>query len=66
MAKHPSRINRHQAIYQQLNAAILAKRAAKGPAPVKTPTVKAPEPAPAARTPTVIVKKRRKVVLPGA
>jgi len=43
---------------------ILAKRAAKGQPPVKTPTVKASEPAPVARTPTVIVKKRRKVVLP--
>ncbi len=51
---------------QQKIAAILAKRAAKGQPPVKTPTVKTPEPAPVARTPTVIVKKRRKVVLPGA
>ncbi len=47
---------------QQKIAAILAKRAAKGQPLVKTPKVKAPEPV--AQMPTVIVKKRRKVVLP--
>ncbi len=49
---------------QQKIAAILAKRAAKEPRLVKMPTVKAPEPELVAQMPTVIVKKRRKVVLP--
>lgn len=51
---------------QQKIAQILAQQAAKGPLSVKTPTVKAPEPEPVAKMPTVIVKKRRTVVLPGA
>jgi sRNA-binding protein len=46
---------------------ILANRAAKAtPAPKgKTPTPE-PTPAPAPKMPTVIIKKRRRVVLPGA
>ena len=58
---------------QQKIAAILAKRAAKGPRPT-TSTVKPPEPIadelvkamPVKAVPTVIVKKRRRVVVPGA
>lgn len=44
---------------------ILAQRAAKAARAVKAePPVKAPKPEPVAKTPTVIVKKRRRVVIP--
>ncbi len=51
---------------QQKITAILAKRAARAP---QTSTVKPPKPVvaePVKAMPTVIVKKRRKVVVPGA